>query len=52
MSEPAVVVRGLCKSFGAKEAVAGIDLERHGAGRWPGRLAVRRCRSGKPFVST
>ncbi|MGO9190021.1 MAG: ATP-binding cassette domain-containing protein [Streptosporangiaceae bacterium] len=27
MSEPAVVVRGLCKSFGAKEAVAGIDLE-------------------------
>jgi ABC-2 type transport system ATP-binding protein len=27
MSEPAVVVRGLCKSFGAKEAVAGVDLE-------------------------
>ena len=27
MSEPAVVVRGLCKSFGAKEAVAGMDLE-------------------------
>ncbi len=27
MSKPAVVVRGLCKSFGAKEAVAGIDLE-------------------------
>jgi ABC-2 type transport system ATP-binding protein len=27
MSEPAVVVRGLSKSFGAKEAVAGIDLE-------------------------
>jgi len=27
MSEPAVVVRGLRKSFGAKEAVAGIDLE-------------------------
>ena len=27
MSEQAVVVRGLCKSFGAKEAVAGIDLE-------------------------
>src|ERR1700758_5422494 len=27
MGEPAVVVRGLCKSFGAKEAVAGIDLE-------------------------
>ena len=25
MSEPAVVVRGLCKSFGAKEAVAGIS---------------------------
>jgi ABC-2 type transport system ATP-binding protein len=27
MSEPAVVVHGLRKSFGAKEAVAGIDLE-------------------------
>ena len=27
MSEPAIVVRGLRKSFGAKEAVAGIDLE-------------------------
>jgi ABC-2 type transport system ATP-binding protein len=27
MSEPAVVVRGLRKSFGTKEAVAGIDLE-------------------------
>ena len=27
MSGPAVVVRGLCKSFGAKEAVAGVDLE-------------------------
>ncbi|MGD0061909.1 MAG: ABC transporter ATP-binding protein [Streptosporangiaceae bacterium] len=27
MGEPAVVVRGLRKSFGAKEAVAGIDLE-------------------------
>jgi len=27
MGEPAIVVRGLRKSFGAKEAVAGIDLE-------------------------
>jgi ABC-2 type transport system ATP-binding protein len=27
MSEPAITVRGLRKSFGAKEAVAGIDLE-------------------------
>jgi ABC-2 type transport system ATP-binding protein len=27
MSEPAIVVRGLRKSFGEKEAVAGIDLE-------------------------
>jgi ABC-2 type transport system ATP-binding protein len=27
MSEPAIAVRGLRKSFGAKEAVAGIDLE-------------------------
>ena len=27
MSEPAIVVRGLRKSFGPKEAVAGIDLE-------------------------
>ena len=27
MSEPAIVVRGLRKSFGAKEAVAGINLE-------------------------
>ena len=27
MSEPAIAVRGLGKSFGAKEAVAGIDLE-------------------------
>ena len=27
MSEPAIVVRGLRKSFGAKEAVAGIGLE-------------------------
>ena len=27
MSEPAIEVRGLRKSFGAKEAVAGIDLE-------------------------
>jgi ABC-2 type transport system ATP-binding protein len=27
MDEPAIVVRGLRKSFGAKEAVAGIDLE-------------------------
>src|ERR1700741_3772854 len=27
MGEPAIVVRGLCKSFGGKEAVAGIDLE-------------------------
>jgi ABC-2 type transport system ATP-binding protein len=27
MSEPAVIVRGLRKSFGTKEAVAGIDLE-------------------------
>src|ERR1019366_2545865 len=27
VSEPAIVVRGLRKSFGAKEAVAGIDLE-------------------------
>ena len=27
MGEPAIAVRGLRKSFGAKEAVAGIDLE-------------------------
>ena len=27
MSEPAIVVRGLHKSFGEKEAVAGINLE-------------------------
>src|SRR5690348_17500267 len=27
MSEPAIAVRGLRKSFGEKEAVAGIDLE-------------------------
>jgi ABC-2 type transport system ATP-binding protein len=27
MGEPAIEVRGLRKSFGAKEAVAGIDLE-------------------------
>jgi ABC-2 type transport system ATP-binding protein len=27
MGEPAIVVRGLRKSFGAKEAVAGIDLD-------------------------
>ncbi len=27
MAEPAIVVRGLHKSFGAKEAVAGVDLE-------------------------
>jgi ABC-2 type transport system ATP-binding protein len=27
MSDPAIAVRGLRKSFGAKEAVAGIDLE-------------------------
>src|SRR5438445_13580148 len=27
MGEPAIVVRGLRKKFGAKEAVAGIDLE-------------------------
>ena len=27
MSEPAIAVRALRKSFGAKEAVAGIDLE-------------------------
>ena len=27
MGDPAIVVRGLRKSFGAKEAVAGIDLE-------------------------
>src|SRR5580693_5624812 len=27
MGEPAIVVRGLRKSFGTKEAVAGIDLE-------------------------
>jgi ABC-2 type transport system ATP-binding protein len=27
MSEPAIIVRGLHKSFGAKEAVAGINLE-------------------------
>src|SRR6201993_5218960 len=27
MSEPAIEVRGLRKSFGTKEAVAGIDLE-------------------------
>src|SRR6201984_1325361 len=27
MGEPAIVVRGLRKSFGPKEAVAGIDLE-------------------------
>ena len=27
MTEPAIAVRGLRKSFGAKEAVAGIDLE-------------------------
>jgi ABC-2 type transport system ATP-binding protein len=27
MAEPAIIVRGLRKSFGAKEAVAGIDLE-------------------------
>ena len=27
MSEPAIAVRGLVKSFGAKEAVAGIDLD-------------------------
>ena len=27
MSDLAIEVRGLCKSFGAKEAVAGIDLE-------------------------
>src|ERR1700733_497874 len=27
MSEPALAVHGLRKSFGAKEAVAGIDLE-------------------------
>ncbi|MFI5062642.1 MAG: ATP-binding cassette domain-containing protein, partial [Streptosporangiales bacterium] len=27
MGEPAVVVRGLGKSFGAKVAVAGIDLD-------------------------
>src|ERR1700727_502180 len=26
-SEPAIEVRGLRKSFGAKEAVAGVDLE-------------------------
>lgn len=27
MGEPAIEVRGLRKSFGAKEAVAGVDLE-------------------------
>jgi ABC-2 type transport system ATP-binding protein len=27
VGEPAIQVRGLCKSFGAKEAVAGIDLD-------------------------
>ncbi len=27
MAEPAIIVRGLHKSFGAKEAVAGVDLE-------------------------
>src|SRR3984957_19476830 len=27
MAEPAIAVRGLHKSFGAKEAVAGVDLE-------------------------
>jgi phosphopantetheinyl transferase (holo-ACP synthase) len=27
MSELAIEVRGLCKRFAAKEAVAGIDLE-------------------------
>jgi ABC-2 type transport system ATP-binding protein len=27
MGEPAIQVRGLRKSFGAKEAVAGIDLD-------------------------
>jgi ABC-2 type transport system ATP-binding protein len=27
MSQPAISVRGLRKSFGAKEAVAGIDLD-------------------------
>ena len=27
MAEPAIVVRGLRKTFGAKEAVAGVDLE-------------------------
>jgi ABC-2 type transport system ATP-binding protein len=27
MSEPAILVRGLRKSFGAKEAVAGVDLQ-------------------------
>ena len=27
MSEPAIEVRGLRKSFGKKEAVAGVDLE-------------------------
>ena len=27
MGEPAIVVRGLRKSFGTKEAVAGIDLD-------------------------
>src|SRR5579862_5313229 len=27
MAEPAIAVRGLRKSFGAKEAVAGVDLE-------------------------
>jgi len=35
MGEPAIAVRGLRKSFGAKEAVAGIDLE-IGAGSFAG----------------
>ena len=47
MGEPAIAVRGLRKSFGAKEAVAGIDLEI--AARFP-RRAGRAERGGEDHV--
>ena len=49
MGEPAIVVRGLHKSFGAKDAVAGINLE-IAAGSLAG-LVSTSCTAGSRLAS-